>query len=132
MLEKTKKEFQVYERRDIHLREGIKHAKAEVKKLQTKVTTLTKQETTAQTKMENATKSIPELENVIVSTALRAPDGYEFQGHSRRAGFVAEIFAGDRSRSAVTVVKDGAVVRVRLPTSRSWYQDVSFLGWVTN
>ena len=81
---------------------------------------------------DGARLAVPELAELQVSGALLAPDGYEFQGRSRRASLVTDIFGGSRSRSNVTIAKDGAVVRVRLRASRTWYADVQFLGWVVN
>ena len=75
---------------------------------------------------------IPGLAGLTVSSALQAPDGYEFQGHRRNAGLVTELFGGNRNRTDVTIGKSGAIVRIRLPTSDVWYNDVRFLGWVTN
>ena len=73
---------------------------------------------------------IPELAGLRVSDKLRAPDGYEFSGSSRGGGFVTELFGGSRKRNDVRISKNGAVVRVRLPTSDYWYSGAHFVGWV--
>lgn len=76
---------------------------------------------------------VPELSGLRVSSAIRAPDGYEFQGYrSRGGGLMMEIFGGNRNRHSVTIEKDSAIIRVRLPASDYWYNEVRFLGWVTN
>ena len=75
--------------------------------------------------------SVPELSGLRVSSAIRAPDGYEFRGYrSRGGGLMMELFGGNRNRHSVTIAKDGAIIRVRLPASDYWYNDVRFLGWV--
>jgi len=75
---------------------------------------------------------VPELARLRISTALRAPDGYEFRGYRRGGGLMMELFGGNRNRQDVTIAKDGAIVRLRLPASDYWYGDVRFLGWVSN
>lgn len=73
---------------------------------------------------------IPELAGRKISAALRAPDGYEFRGRRRGGGLVTELFGGSRYRTDVSIAKNGAVVRVRLPESDYWYNDVRLVGWV--
>ncbi|MDH3510852.1 MAG: hypothetical protein OER85_08325 [Gammaproteobacteria bacterium] len=73
---------------------------------------------------------IPELTDLKVSNLLRAPDGYEFRGHEGSGGLMRELFGVNRSRNDVNIANDGAIIRVRLPTSNYWYGDVRFLGWV--
>ncbi len=75
---------------------------------------------------------IPELAGLRVSDKLRAPDGYEFNGSRRGGGFVTELFGGSRKRNDVRISKNGAVVRVRLPTSDYWYSGARFVAWVLN
>jgi hypothetical protein len=74
--------------------------------------------------------AIPELEGLKVSADLRAPDGYEFRGRGKGGGLMTGIFGGDQHRSDVTIAKDGAIVRVRLPATDYWSYGVRFLGWV--
>jgi structural maintenance of chromosome 4 len=64
-LKKTKEEFAAYERKDIKLREEIKHAKTQKKKLEAKVKSETKKEETAVKTGEEAEASIPELEERV-------------------------------------------------------------------
>jgi len=64
-LVKTKEEFSVFERKDIKLREDIKHEKANKKKLEAKVKKETKKEENIIEKVKNAEESIPELEEAI-------------------------------------------------------------------
>jgi structural maintenance of chromosome 4 len=65
-LKRTKEEFAAYERKDIKLREEIKHARTQKKKLADKIKAEAKKETTAVNKGEKATESIPQLEEKIV------------------------------------------------------------------
>lgn len=74
-LKRTKEEFAAYERKDIKLREEIKHARLQKKKLADKIKAEAKKETTAITKGEKATESIPQLEEKIVElTELKAEE----------------------------------------------------------
>lgn len=73
---------------------------------------------------------IPELAGRKISEALRAPDGYEFREGRRRGGLMMELFGGSRHRTDVSIAKDGAVIRVRLPESDYWYNSVRLVGWV--
>jgi hypothetical protein len=43
-----------------------------------------------------------------------------------------ELVGGNRNRLDVTIAKDGAIVRLRLPAQDYWYGEVRFLGWVIN
>ena len=74
--------------------------------------------------------AIPLLDETRISDSLRAPDGYEFRGRSRGGGLLTEMFGGSRNRTDVSSARNGAVFRVRLPTSDYWYSDVRFVGWV--
>jgi structural maintenance of chromosome 4 len=64
-LKETKEEFAAYERRDIKLREELKHGKTQKKKLEAKAKTETKKEEDAVAKGEAAEESIPEFEQKI-------------------------------------------------------------------
>jgi structural maintenance of chromosome 4 len=64
-LKQTKEEFASYERKDIKLREEIKHTKAQRKKLEAKVKSETKKEADAIKTAKEAEESIPELESRI-------------------------------------------------------------------
>jgi len=81
---------------------------------------------------EGSELPVPELARLRISSALRAPDGYEFRGYRRGGGLMMELFGGNRNRHDVTIAKDGAIVRLRLPASDYWYGEVRFLGWVIN
>ncbi len=73
---------------------------------------------------------IPGFAELKVSDALQAPDGYEFRGRRRGGGLMTQMFGGSRNRTDVTIEKNGAIVRVRLPASDYWYNDVRLVGWV--
>ena len=64
---KTKEEFSSYERRDIQLREDIKHEKTNKKKLTMKVQQETAKEEEALSKVDEIENLIPKLENKIES-----------------------------------------------------------------
>ena len=74
--------------------------------------------------------SIPLLEGLRISDSIQAPDGYEFRGRRRGGGLMTELFGGSRNRTDVSIAKNGAIIRVRLPTSDYWYNNVRFVGWV--
>lgn len=74
---------------------------------------------------------VPGLTDLRISAAFRAPDGYEFHGYANGgAGLMTGLFGGNRTRNGVTITKDGAIVRIRLPVAHDWYSDIRFLGWV--
>ncbi len=74
--------------------------------------------------------AVPEfIGRELISTVL-APDGYEFRGRRSGGGLMTELFGGRRNRSDVSIAKNGAVVRVRLPSSEYWYSNVKFVAWV--
>jgi len=79
---------------------------------------------------EGAEIPITGFEELRISEKLRAPDGYEFRGRRRGGGLMTEMFGGARNRTDVSIAKNGAIVRVRLPASDYWYNDVRFVGWV--
>lgn len=64
-LKRTKDEFAAYERRDIELRETIKHERSNKKKLQEKLKAEEKKATNASSKKAKAEERIPELEQTI-------------------------------------------------------------------
>ena len=70
-LVKTKEEFAAYERKDIQLREEIKHAKANRKKLEAKIKSESKKEQDAITKGQNTQEKIPELQEKLEALSLR-------------------------------------------------------------
>ena len=75
---------------------------------------------------------IDEVADLQLDPRLKAPDGYEFQ-HSRYSGgggLFTELFVGGRSRYEPALVRDGASVRLELPTGRYNYYNAQFLGWV--
>lgn len=79
---------------------------------------------------EGSEIAIPALEGLKVSDALRAPDGYEFRVRRRGGGLMTELFGGSRNRTDVSIAKNGAIVRLRLPTSDYWYNNVKLVGWI--
>ena len=77
-----------------------------------------------------AVLAIPELVDLKVSPALKAPDGYEFRGDRSGAGLIVELFGGNQNQTDITIAKDGSITRIRLPASNSPDREVRFLGWV--
>jgi len=73
---------------------------------------------------------IPGFADLEISDVLRAPDGYEFRGRQRGGGLMMEMFGGSRNRADVSVAKNGAIIRIRLPESDYWYNNIRFVGWV--
>jgi hypothetical protein len=73
---------------------------------------------------------IPGFAQLRISDALRAPDGYEFRGRRRGGGLMTELFGGSRNRTDVSISKNGAIIRINLPASDYWYNDVRLVGWV--
>jgi structural maintenance of chromosome 4 len=67
----AKDEFAAYQRRDVKLREEMKHAKAQQKKLQTKCKQQEKKEAEAVQAQEEAEESIPKLEQKIADLTDR-------------------------------------------------------------
>ena len=74
--------------------------------------------------------AVPELIGRELSATLLAPDGYEFRGRRDGGGLMTNLFGGRRNRTDVSIAKDGAVIRVRLPSSEYWYSNVRFVAWV--
>lgn len=73
---------------------------------------------------------VPELDGVVVNDTLVAPDGYEFRGRRSGGGLMTELFGASRNRTDVSITKNGAVKRLRMPASDYWYNDIRFVGWV--
>lgn len=73
---------------------------------------------------------VPGISDLKVNGALRAPDGYEFRRRRSGGGLMTELFGGSHSSSDVSLAKNGAIVKIRLPASDYWYTDIRFLGWV--
>lgn len=76
--------------------------------------------------------TVEEFAELRIDPALTAPDGYEFLGPGDSSGLMMEFFGANRARSSVTIARDGARTRVRLPGSGRWHNDVRFLGWVVD
>lgn len=74
---------------------------------------------------------VPELEDLTVVDTLVAPDGYEFRGRRHSGGLMTDLFGASRYRTDVSIAKNGAIRRIRLPASDYWYNDIRFVGWVT-
>jgi structural maintenance of chromosome 4 len=73
-LTKTKEEFAAFERRDIKLREEIKHGKAQKKKLEAKIKQQIDKEAECREKFTAAEKRIPTLEEEIVTLTKTKAD----------------------------------------------------------
>lgn len=74
--------------------------------------------------------AVPEFIGRELSATLLSPDGYEFRGRRSGGGLMTDLFGGRRNRTDVSIAKDGAVIRIRLPSSDYWYNNVRFVAWV--
>lgn len=73
---------------------------------------------------------VPDLAGTELSTLLTAPDDYVFRGQRGRSGSVfGGLFGVGGARADVLIEKDGAVVRVPVPTASAYPGQVRFLGW---
>lgn len=73
-LKRTKDEFSAFERKDIKLREEIKHERSQKKKIDDKIKGETKKETSAISKRDAALSRIPVLEEEISALSHRKAD----------------------------------------------------------
>jgi hypothetical protein len=73
---------------------------------------------------------VPEFIGRKLSSVLLAPDGYEFRGRRSGGGMMTELFGGRRNRTDISIVNGGAAVRLRLPDTDYWYNNVRFVAWV--
>lgn len=63
----------------------------------------------------------------------RAPDGYEFDVRTRRGpGLVGDIFGMNRYDQRPSVVNNGRVVPIVLPTGATSYNPVDAVGWLVD
>ena len=62
-----------------------------------------------------------------------APDGYTFESRAQRGpGIVGDLFGMNRYGTQASLVKNGRVVPINLPSSTAYDSPVSAIGWVTN
>lgn len=122
-LTKTKEEFAAYERRDIKLREELKHAKAQKKKLDTKIKTEAKKEQDAIVKGQAAEKSIPELEdNIEALTELKAEEGAKLEAiYEDMKGVTTQLRAEleEKTQELAPVNQERAVFQAALETAET-------------
>lgn len=72
---------------------------------------------------------IPEVANLTIDTARRAPDGYQLQGdRNRGSGLIGELFFNGRHDRRHALIKQGATV----PINTSHNQHITFLGWIVD
>ncbi len=74
---------------------------------------------------------LPELANRTVSTARKAPDGYEIQEPRYGSDNLMNALFGSSRRYRLSVEKSGAVFDIPSDgRSNYYYYNVSFLGWL--
>jgi structural maintenance of chromosome 4 len=122
-LKQTKEEFASYERKDIKLREEIKHTKAQRKKLEAKVKTETKKEADAIKTGEEAEESIPELEAKIEScTEKKAHEDEKLEEIFEEMKGVTDKLRGEleeKTQELAPVKQERAVFQAALDTAET-------------
>ena len=122
-LTKTKEDFAAYERRDIKMREEIKHAKAQKKKLDTKLKNEAKKEQDAIAKGEAAQESIPQLEQQIEElTELKAEeDGKLEEIYDNMKGVTNQLRSEleEKTQELAPVNQERAVFQAALETAET-------------
>ena len=120
-LKHTKNEFSAFERRDIKLREDIKHEKSNVKKIEMKVASESKKETNALAKAEAAESSIPELEERISSlTESKKEEDAKLETIQEERKEVTDklrIELEDKTQELAPVKQERAVFQANLDTA---------------
>ena len=83
---------------------------------------------------DGAQLPITGLEGANLSTAVRAPDGYEYRGVRRGGnGLMFDLFGGRRYTGDVTIARNGAIRVISLPDhTQYWYGNPQFVAWVVN
>ena len=122
-LKTTKDEFTSFERRDIKLREEIKYARTQKKKIETKVTTEAKKEKDAIRKGQEAEESIPELEQQIVELTKRREeeDAKLEQIHEEMQGATQKLRVQleQKTQELAPVNQERAVFQANLETAET-------------
>lgn len=73
---------------------------------------------------------IPDLAGNRISTAQRAPDGWEYRGVDHHDGLLFGFF-GSRRADRISIGKDGAIEAIDLPDPPYYgYNSVRFVGWI--
>jgi len=122
-LKRTKDEFAAYERRDIKLRETIKHERANKKKLETKLKAEQKKEKTAETKRTKAEEQIPELEEEIQQlTENKAAEDSKLEGIEEETKAITQQIRKDleaKTTELAPVKQERAVLQADLETAET-------------
>ena len=122
-LEKTQKEFTAFERRDIKLRETIKHTKQTIKDAKKKVADQEKKEKDAQVKHDSATERIPELQKEVEElkeSRIEDETALEIiQAETRQATQQLRSELEDKSRALAPLLQDRAARQASLETAET-------------
>lgn len=122
-LKRTKDEFAAFERRDIKLRETIKHERANKKKLETKLKAEQKKEKTAENKRSNAEEKIPELEEEIQQlTETKATEDSKLEGIEEETKTITQQIRKDleaKTTELAPVKQERAVLQADLETAET-------------
>ena len=122
-LKRTKDEFSAYERRDIKLRETIKHERANKKKMVTKLKAEQKKETTAENKRVKAEEQIPELEAEIQQlTETKAKEDSKLEVIEEETKTITQQIRRDleaKTTELAPVKQERAVLQADLETAKT-------------
>jgi structural maintenance of chromosome 4 len=122
-LKRTKDEFSAYERRDIKLRETIKHERANKKKMQTKIKAEEKKLTTAENKRDKAEELIPQLEEEIQQlTESKAKEDSKLEEIEEETKVVTQKIRRDlekKTTELAPVKQERAVLQADLETAET-------------
>lgn len=77
--------------------------------------------------------TIPGATDIRIQNIQPGPDGYLYSdNYSYSGNIMTELFASGRSRSVSGIVKDGRMIKIRVPVAAGWEYNTRFLGWVTD
>ena len=122
-LKRTKDEFAAYERKDIKLREEIKHGRSQKKKLADKIKQEEKKHTAALNKAEKNREKIPELEEAIEQlTETKATEDAKLEELEEEMKGVTEKLRAElevKSKELAPVKQERSVFQANLDTAET-------------
>ncbi len=122
-LKRTKEEFSSFERKDIKLREEIKHERAQKKKILDKIKAEENRLTTAIKKRETALVQIPELEKQIAILAQRkSEEDVKLESMEEEAKVVAQQIRRElevKTQELAPVKQERAILQAALDTAKT-------------
>jgi len=77
---------------------------------------------------------LADVANRPISTARKAPDGYEIRQPRYRNDNLMTVLFGSNRRNRLSIHKSGAVIDIPHPGNNAYYYyyNVNFLGWLTD